>query len=302
MKRVTLGNHSMIVLGTVQGLVKEKLKVKNAFEDISPEVVGLPISKEMLDGLEAVVDGEVREVATNSMDDEFADHLKRYGEVQLPPPSLVEAFRLAKKSGVKIVTLDMDEEKYSKAYTDHVSGYHFWKRIWNFSKLSKMTFEADTPEEFVVAWDDYATRLKGYANLEKFREEYMAKRALRLLRKYERVLVLVEYERMEGVAAKIKSGALEPEEEDEEDEEDGEGKEVEVGEGKEEEKEEQVKKEEREEQAKKEDEGDEVNEEEREAEETENGGERKGKMRNDEESSEVDEGKGEELEDIQDKE
>ena len=61
MKRVSLGNHSMIVLGTVQGLVKEKLKVRTAFNDIQPTIVGLPISDEMLEGLEAVVNGEVRE-------------------------------------------------------------------------------------------------------------------------------------------------------------------------------------------------------------------------------------------------
>ena len=219
MKRVTLGNHSMIVLGTVQGLVKERLKVRTAFEDIKPDVVALPISDEMLEGLEAVVNGEVREVATNSIDDLFAEHLKRFGEVQLPPPSLVEAYRLAKESGAEIVTLDMSEEDYAEAYVKNVSGYHFWKRIWNLSKLSKKTFAADTPEEFVVAWDAYVSRLKGYKNLEQHREGYMARRALRLLRKNERVLVLVEYERMEGVAAGIQQGALEPYDEEEDDEE-----------------------------------------------------------------------------------
>ena len=219
MKRVTLGNHSMIVLGTVQGLVKERLKVRTAFEDIKPDVVALPISDEMLEGLEAVVNGEVREVATNSIDDLFAEHLKRFGEVQLPPPSLVEAYRLAKESGAEIVTLDMSEEDYAEAYVKNVSGYHFWKRIWNLSKLSKKTFAADTPEEFVVAWDAYVSRLKGYKNLEQHREGYMAKRALKLLRKNERSLVLVEYERMEGVAAGIQKGALEPYDEEEDEEE-----------------------------------------------------------------------------------
>ena len=210
MKRVNLGNHTMVILGTVQGLVREQRKVKAAYDELKPDMVALPISNEMLTGLKAVVQGEVMEVATNSIDDLFADHLRRFGEVQLPPPSLVEAYRLADEHGVQITTLDMTEEDYAKAYTDHVSGWHYWRRIWNLSKLAKKTFVADTPEEFVVIWDAYNNRLKGYADLEKYREGYMAKKALRLLRKHERVLILVEYERMEGVALEIEKLASEP--------------------------------------------------------------------------------------------
>lgn len=231
MKRVTLGNHRMIVLGTVQGLVKEKLKVKTTFDDLQPDIVALPISVEMLDGLRAVVEGEVLETATNSIDDLFADHLRRFGEVQLPPPSLVEAYRLAHENGIEVTTLDMNEEDYGEAYTDHVSGYHFWRRIWNMSRLEKRTFVADTPEEFVVSWDAYVTKLKGYADLERHREEYMAKKAVRLLRKHERVLILVEYERMEGVTAEIQKRAGEPDDGlDEEQDEVGSGKDNESGE------------------------------------------------------------------------
>jgi len=199
----------MLIVGTVQGLVKEKKKVKDAFMKIDPDVVALPISDEMLDGLKAVVNGEVKEIATNSIDDTFADHLKRFGEVQLPPPSLVEAYRLAQEKDVEIVTVDMNEEDYAEAYTKHVSAFHFWRRIWSLSRLTKKTFVADTPEEFVVAWDIYTTRLRGYANLEKAREKYMAEKAVGLLKDHEKVLVLVEYERMEGVVKEIRKGTLE---------------------------------------------------------------------------------------------
>jgi len=189
----------LLIVGTVQGLVKEKKKVRDAFRNIEPDVVALPISEEMLEGLKAVVAGEVMEVATNSIDDLFADHLKRFGEVQLPPPSLVEAYRIADEKGVDIVTLDMGEEEYADEYVKNVTGMHFWRRIWSLSKLSKKTFVADTPEEFVVMWDDYVTRFKGYADLEKTRERYMARNAAKLLKDHEKVLVLVEYERLSGV-------------------------------------------------------------------------------------------------------
>ena len=267
MKRISLGDHSMLIIGTVQGLVKEKKKVRDAFRKIRPDVVGLPISDEMLEGLEAVMDGEVKEVATNSIDDLFADHLRRFGEVQLPPPSLVEAFRLAKErskkksyksskedsdktvskdsdkivskdsdktvskdpdktvskdsddeedGSIQVVTLDMDEEEYARVYTEKVSGMHFWRRIWSMSKLSKKTFVADTPEEFVVIWDRYVCRLKGYMELEKARERFMAKQAWKLLKKYERTLVLMEYERLDGVVKELEEIIKDPPEEKEE--------------------------------------------------------------------------------------
>ena len=69
-------------------------------------------------------------------------------------------------------------------------------------------------------WDAYVTKLKGYANLEKHRERFMAKKGLRLLRKYERVLILVEYERLEGVAREIEKLASEPWDPSEDDDED----------------------------------------------------------------------------------
>lgn len=203
MKRLTLGNHTMVIVGTIQGLVEEKKKVTDAFKDLRPEVVALPISEEMLQGLEAVVKGEVSGVETDSVDDMFADHLKRFGEVQLPPPSLVEAYNLAKENGAEVVTIDMDEEEYTKAYVEHVSAFHFWRRIWNLSKLKRKTFAVDTPEEFVVMWDRYMSRLKGYAVLERARERFMAERSLKLLKRHSRVLVLVEYERMNGVVTEI---------------------------------------------------------------------------------------------------
>lgn len=203
MKKLTLGNHTMIIVGTIQGLVEEKKKVADAFKDIRPEVVALPISEEMLQGLEAVVKGEVSEVETDSVEDMFADHLKRFGEVQLPPPSLIEAYNLAKENGAEVVGIDMDEEEYVRAYIKHVSAFHFWRRIWNLSKLKKKTFAVDTPEEFVVMWDRYVSRLKGYARLEEAREKFMAERSLELLKSRSRVLVLVEYERMEGIVAEI---------------------------------------------------------------------------------------------------
>ena len=115
----------------------------------------------------------------------------------------MEAYRLSSEREIGVTTLDMDEEAYAEAYTTHVSGYHFWRRIWNLSRLSKRTFVADTPEEFVVIWDAYISKLKGYANLERHRERYMADRGLALLKTHHRVLLVVEYERMEGVTREI---------------------------------------------------------------------------------------------------
>ncbi len=204
MKKLILGTHTLIIVGTVQGLVSERKKVKDAYLKLKPGIVALPISEEMIEGLRAAVKGEVKEVQTSSIDDLFAEHLKRFGEVQIPPPSLAEALELAEKDSVEVVALDMNEEEYADAYIKHVSSFHFWARIWKLRKLAKKTFAVDTPEDFVVMWDKYISKLKGYASLEKARERFMAERALELLKKHNRVLALVEYERLEGVADEIK--------------------------------------------------------------------------------------------------
>lgn len=204
MKRITQGSRTLIILGTVQGLVSERKKVRDAYTKLKPEVVALPISEEMITGLRAAVRGEVKEVQTSSIDDLFAEHLRRFGEVQIPPPSLAEALELAEKYGAKVVALDMNEEEYSDAYVKYVSSFHFWARIWRLRRLKKKTFSVDTPEDFVVMWDRYISRLKGYASLERARERFMAERALELLENHTKVLALVEHERLEGVIAEIR--------------------------------------------------------------------------------------------------
>lgn len=194
----------MVIVGTVQGLVAEKEKVKEAFGIIDPVVVALPISEEGLEGLEACINGKVSEAETDSHEDLFAKHLKRFGEVQIPPPSLVEAYERAQVLDARIVAIDMPEEDYVKAYMDKVTGFHFWKRIWSESRLRKQSFVADTPEEFVVMWDHYVNEKKGYGKLEKARESYMAAKIYELLQEHEKVLVLLEHERLDGVLEEIR--------------------------------------------------------------------------------------------------
>lgn len=189
----------IMVLGTVKGLVSEGDLVLKAFKNLEPDVVGLHIGIEEVKGLKAVVKGNVENTYLSSYEKVYARELSRFGEVQIPPPSLVKAYKLAKKHKVPVKALDFNESNYSNIYTDLIDGMTMIRQSMRLKKVNRRKFKADSPEDFILEWDGAVNKFKGFRKLEGRREEKMARRIRELSKEFGKVLAVVEYERMEGI-------------------------------------------------------------------------------------------------------
>ncbi len=194
-----LPNGNVTVLGTVKGLVSERKLVQKIFRASRPEVVGLHIGKEEISGLKAVVKGKVENTYLSSYEKVYARELSKYGEVMIPPPSLVEAYEVAKSLDIPVKALDFDETNYATIYTEMIDGVTMIRQSLRLKSINKKKFKAENAEEFVIEWDRLVNRYKGFRKLEAKREAKIAKRIRSLSDKYGDVLAIVEFERMEGI-------------------------------------------------------------------------------------------------------
>jgi hypothetical protein len=116
---------------------------------------------------------------------------------------MAQAYLLAKDRGVKIRAIDMDEESFTDFYVKNVSTVDLIVHSQRVKRVKRMRFRAKTAREFVLEWDSYINRTRGLRKVEKQRESTMAQNLAKLPRKYKRVLVLMDLERMEGVMSRF---------------------------------------------------------------------------------------------------
>jgi len=210
-REVKFKGSRVVLVGAVKGLVSEGVMVGAEIRSERPDAVCLHISKEELEGLKAVVKGKVRSTYLSSYEKVYAKKLSRFGEVQIPPPSLVEAYRAARELGIPCYHLDMDDGRYSRVYTKNIGGLPMVMQSLRLKRVHRRKFKGGTPQRFSVEWDSVVNRFGGYRRVEEARETYMAERILKLTRKHAKLLAVLEYERMRGIMdALVEMEALEP--------------------------------------------------------------------------------------------
>lgn len=207
--RVRLGAGEVVVLSTVQGLVAERDRVRTAFAQVSPRAIALGISPEQAAAL-------LRWERKDDEDpfDDIPDHehtyslcLGAFGAVDLPPPDLLEAARLAKENGLPLHGVDMTEETYEETYIKEVSAWQFLKYGRVQRRLAKRPPKATDARSFSLAWDAAIRKVKGLDRIETRREETMAQNAAALAAQTQGpVLLVVDHPRAAGVLARLQKG------------------------------------------------------------------------------------------------
>jgi hypothetical protein len=245
MEEHDVGASRLLILGSVRGLVKEAEEVQRQFDRFAPHAVALPLGERELEEvgqtlrergdlpsetgeegagpkpvrigptglrdekLDPGSDGSEYEdfgLFVSSTDMVFLRKLARFADVEMPPPSYQEALRLARVRGVPAVAADLDDEAYTDVFTQHVSLLTLIRQGRRMSRVAKKRMPADDPEAFAFAWDRFETKLRGYRLVQRAREEKIAAEIRRLCGKHERVLAIVEVERMAGVIEALHPG------------------------------------------------------------------------------------------------
>lgn len=196
-KRIRAGHCSVHILPVIRGLVSETKKVQDAFETVHPDAVAISLSKEELEGLRNMPDGYEPELSR--YEEMYAKGLGRFGEVAAPPPCYVAAIELADHEGVPLVPVDIDEEAYTELYCAAVPGTTLFRHSTRTWLLKRKNFRANSPEEFVKAWDRAVNRLEGFETIEARRAEVIAKGILQASSRAKSLLAVVEIERADEV-------------------------------------------------------------------------------------------------------
>ena len=187
----------ILIVGAVRGLESEGERIASILERAKPDVIGLSVSKEGLRAMEMLGGGDRASSKPANVEEElYMRGLSAYGEVMKPPPCFLAAIGLQ----IPVEAIDMDDELYTAAYCRYVSTLDMMRQGGSQKRLRRLAINSKSPREFVIKWDRLVNRLGGYRRLEMAREAWLANGAARLAAKYQRPLIIVEYERLAGTA------------------------------------------------------------------------------------------------------
>lgn len=193
MRRIAVDGGEIHVLSTVQGLVAEAQRVRDAFHAANPRALALGISPEATGALLRYQPTEDTDPFDDLPDAELAysARLMAYGDVALPPPDLLEATRLARHAGLPIHGADMPEERYEDIFAAEVSAWGLLRYGRIQRKLAKRPPDAPDARTFALAWDAAIRRVKGLDRVERARETHIATTATTLARQAGSPLLLI---------------------------------------------------------------------------------------------------------------
>lgn len=204
MERVSVDGGLVLVVSTVHGLAAERDAVRAAFDDAQPAIVALGVSPEALSALLRYQKSEGEDPFEDLPDAEVAYSygLSKFGEVDLPPPDLAEAVRLAKERDVPVHGVDLTEEQYQEAFVEEVGAFSLLRYGRVQRKLANRPPKASDARAFSLAWDARIRKVRAIGRVEARREARMADVAARLARDAAGpVLLLVDAPREAGVLA-----------------------------------------------------------------------------------------------------
>jgi len=196
-REIRTGRCSIHILPVIKGLVSETKSVQDAFDNVHPDTVAISLSKEELEGLRNMPDDFEPELSR--YEEMYAKGLGRFGEVAAPPPCYVATIELADHIGVPLVPVDLDEEAFTELYCAAVPGSTLFRHSTRTWLLKRKNIKADTPEEFVKAWDRTVNRLQGFEAIEEKRAESIANGILKASANSKSLLAVVEMERADDV-------------------------------------------------------------------------------------------------------
>ncbi|MBU1158292.1 MAG: hypothetical protein KKE24_03025 [Candidatus Thermoplasmatota archaeon] len=201
MTTINANGHMIHILPVIKGLKSETDKVKDAFEKVQPNKVAISLSKEEIEGLRNLPDDYEPELSR--YEEIYVSRLGRYGEVAAPPPCYVAAVELSDHFGIPLVPVDLDEVSYTDLYCAAVTGSALFRHSTRTWALRHRSFNAETPEEFVMLWDRVINGMQGFRLIESKRVEAMANGILDASKNSKELLAVLELERAQEVSELI---------------------------------------------------------------------------------------------------
>lgn len=198
----------LTLIGAVVGLVDEADRIEETVDAVDPDRLAVGVAPEELAALEAIERDEIEteedvEVPLAGIDEAYAQHLSRFGRVELPPPAYVRVVAIGLEWGIPLEAIDMPEEAFTETFTSNVGAIDLIRRGRRERRLAKHGVEADDAGEFARKWDETLLEVGGLRKVEEIREAHMADRLRAVCETEDRVLAVVDAVRRRGIARRI---------------------------------------------------------------------------------------------------
>jgi hypothetical protein len=194
-----------LVAGAVRGLASEVAPLMALLETFRPEVVGLGISLDELQGLRDHFVDRASEPLVPLTGAETAEvkGLSRFGEVRVPNPACIEVLEWGRSRGTPVEPLDPSDETYATMFTDHISYFELLRRTLKERRLARAPPTAATPEEYAATWHRSMSGGRGSRSFDAARDAALVENARRLSARAPRVAVVVDLERYDSVLRRL---------------------------------------------------------------------------------------------------
>ncbi|MCL2786052.1 MAG: hypothetical protein FWD81_02370 [Methanomassiliicoccaceae archaeon] len=189
------------ILPVIKGLVSEYERVKDVVNE-SYDTFAVSLGKEDILAVGLRNDLGVQEL--EDLDHVYLYLLSRFGKIDAPAPAFSALLDTCNDLSHPVAPLDMDEESFSVVYCDLITTLELLKEGRLARKAVKKSFDMSSPEAFVLSWDSFVNNSKGFRELTKLREKYMANRIKLLAKNSKRLLAVVETERVKGILSLLR--------------------------------------------------------------------------------------------------
>ena len=200
MRSLMIGDCDIDIIPIIKGLISEKDKVAEALSSKDYDSAGVSWGIEEIEAVrrrdEITGDNE-----TNDLDVVYLYKLKTFGDVDMPDPAFTYLIDEFSRTGKSVIPLDMSDDEFAEAYCNEVSTFDFLKEGKIVKKAMKREFDTSSPETFIREWDLLINEVKGYRKMNVLKEEFIAKQIRDVARYRKNALILVDYERFDGIMA-----------------------------------------------------------------------------------------------------
>jgi len=195
------GQRDIKIVGIVKALKSYGDLVEKLIRDYNFIEILLSTTNEDINGIREFIKAPF-EISLDDLEIMYEQLMKNFGETSVPPEAYVRAVKLADERGLKIRGIDIPEGDYEDLYVKFIDIKDLILLSLRKNRLMKKKWSIDNPEKTSLEWDKEVSK-GGYRRLENEREKFMANQIA--LSQSERILVIIEIERLSGVINYLKN-------------------------------------------------------------------------------------------------
>lgn len=199
-------NRNIRIFSGVKGLVSHGEDLKAILSTMNPEIILVTISPAEVEGLRGFLKDPF-EMNLSDYEIIYGIRLRKYGEVMTPPPIYIEMTNYAERSGSRVVGIDMDDESYTKAYTDNIGSFDLLRDSLRKKRVLNADYHDHDEYEFAEAWAQKQRSIKGRRRLEEIRQDFINRKIKEFIQSgyQENHIIICDHEFFRGIADTLSS-------------------------------------------------------------------------------------------------